>query len=321
MPDPNPSTLSLGTVLLRWSVGVALLLALVVVVQRQIGWTEVLSAWSAMPPTILGFAFLCFATSHGARALRIHRYVGAARGMPLSATVKLSVLHQCLNNVLPMRLGELAFPVLLRRYGGVGLGEGVSNLVWLRLIDVVAMGCVALAVTGLLLPGVGPGMTAVMVALVGVAGTAVFVGNNVRGLLTRAGNGWLVRVLSQLLAAAPESLRLRWELLAWTVTAWLAKLVALLLVVVHTSQLDLLHALAGVLAGEASTLLPVHGLAGAGSYEAAFVTGALTSGLALEALLLVAVNAHLFTLTVMSVLALLALPVPVVVPALIRENP
>ena len=61
-------------------------------------------------------------------------------------------------------------------------------------------------------------------------------------------------------------------------------------------------ALVGTTTGELSSVLPFHGLGGAGTYEAGMLAGLVPMGITLESALKAAVNLHLFVLGV-SILA------------------
>lgn len=308
---------------LRWLLGVAILVALVWVVQWQLGWSSVLAAWLAVPLPMLLAAVFLFALSHGARAVRIHRYVAASLGMTPFATLKLSLLHQGMNNFLPMRLGEGAFPVLLRRYGGASLGAGFTQLAWLRILDMIVMGMVAAAVALLWLPGMSWSTALAMLGLALVGVIALLVASKggifVDYLPTLLGRH-IGRIVQVMLAVAPKGAAMRIELLVWTVLAWLAKLAALSLIITSVADISLTSALSGALAGEVSGILPIHGVAGAGTYETAFVAGAALGADALPSLLAAAVNTHLFVLSTTTLLAVIVLPIRVPSRALIMEK-
>ncbi|MBX2808272.1 MAG: hypothetical protein KTR20_06515, partial [Cellvibrionaceae bacterium] len=108
------------------------------------------------------------------------------------------------------------------------------------------------------------------------------------------------------------------RLLLWTLCAWLCKLAAITLIVSALGPLDLLSAFAGALGGELSSILPVHGVAGAGSYEAAFLLGmSLLQSVSVD-LVAVAVNVHLFIFISTSLVAVALSPVSA--KATLREN-
>ena len=58
---------------------------------------------------------------------------------------KLMLQHNLFNNLLPMRTGELSFPVLMARYFAVPALRSVPALLWFRLMDLHSLGIFALA--------------------------------------------------------------------------------------------------------------------------------------------------------------------------------
>ena len=66
-------------------------------------------------------------------------------------------------------------------------------------------------------------------------------------------------------------------LLVLTTCAWATKIAAIVILVSALTDLPWLTLIGGIVAGEVSEVLPVHGIAGAGTYEAAFVAGAIYS--------------------------------------------
>ena len=121
-----------------------------------------------------------------------------------------------------------------------------------------------------------------------------------RDWLGRSVARWLrgkVRDLAQeALAGMPPNVGTFWRTQLWTVANWGLKL-AVFAWLLHTfAGAGLAASLMGALGGEISTVLPVHGLGGAGTYEAGVVTGLAPFGLEVRAALAAAVNLHLFLL-------------------------
>ncbi|MBA2743872.1 MAG: flippase-like domain-containing protein [Chthoniobacterales bacterium] len=48
-------------------------------------------------------------------------------------------IHQCLNHLLPLRLGEVGFPFLMKRYGGVPAANAISLLLVVRLQELLVL--------------------------------------------------------------------------------------------------------------------------------------------------------------------------------------
>ena len=68
------------------------------------------------------------------RAYRIYYYFSAPPSSFLTY-LRIHLLHNSLNNFLPMRLGEASFPLLMKRYLNVSYIDSSSKLILLRLLD------------------------------------------------------------------------------------------------------------------------------------------------------------------------------------------
>lgn len=287
-----------------WFLGTILLLAMIIVVEIFVGWNEVLSLWGNISLAMLLLAFGLFAMSHLIRAIRIYVYVTKGMGRRFRTTLKLSLLHQFTNNMLPMRLGEAAYPLLMNRYFGTRWTSSFASLFWLRLLD-------GIIVVGLLW------------VIYVIKSRELFWLTALAGLISLMAYWWLVRVrpvalpgwlgktIAVLRDAAPKSWMELSLLMALTVACWISKLGALALFVTSIQPMPVIIALSGVLGAELSSILPVHGVAGTGSYEAAFVAAVYPHGVRDPSVIANAVNVHIFVLASTSLLALLVLPLKV----------
>ena len=78
--------------------------------------------------------------------------------VPLLEALGMSFVHNTANNLAPMRLGELALPILARWLGKVEFSVGLTSLLWIRLLDFISL--VGISFCILLLPSVGSVMLA-----------------------------------------------------------------------------------------------------------------------------------------------------------------
>jgi hypothetical protein len=156
---------------IQWVVSLGLLAALVVWVERTVGWGPVLAAWQRIPLRDIGAVVLLTLTGYIARAARISFHFGGDVLKDPLLCFRVMALHNVANNFLPMRTGELSFPLLLKRDFGVSRARSLAALLWLRALDlsaiVVAAGLslgidqlgttvgVLIAVLGLGLPSMG----------------------------------------------------------------------------------------------------------------------------------------------------------------------
>lgn len=289
-----------------WLLGATLLVALVITVEHLIGWGTLLAPWRSIPPGLLLGAFLLTAASYGLRALRVYDYFRPLTSGRFPVVLRLSVLHNAANNLLPMRIGEVAFPWLMRRYFGHGFLESGASLLWIRLMDLHCLVLAALLAAWLRMPGWWwPLLGALWLGLLPLG---IWVRSS--GLLMRLPAGRFRALLLFLLDAAPSDVGLLRRLYLWTALSWALKLLAFALVLGHFVDAALWQLLAGVLGAELSSVLPFHGIGGAGSYELAGMVVLVPAGVGVEEALVGAVNLHLFLIGMTLILGLLALLLP-----------
>lgn len=271
-------------------------------VESEIGWKTTLSAWQSVPTASLALAAALFAASHLLRALRIFDFVFAGADAKYIQVAKISALHQFANNLMPMRLGEFVLPLLTKRHFGHSLAEGLSHLLWLRLMDLALMGTVVYV---LLATRFDPPLYFAITSVCGLCGLSLiwFVNRHLDRFPL------LAKIRDQIISQAPTNWLTFIRLLLWTALAWFSKLCALAIIVRSLAEVGLATALGGALGAELSSLLPIHGFAGTGSFEAAFSAGFALFGTLSTEVVAVAVNLHIFVLSSTSLVTLLLLPV------------
>jgi glycosyltransferase 2 family protein len=296
-----------------WVLGAALFVGLVLAVGLTVGWGPLLAPWLTLDPRVLVGLVLLSALSYTLRAVRVHDWFRPRLDGHFVALLRLTILHNTANNLLPMRAGELVFPWLMGRYFGHGFLASSATLLWLRLLDLHFLVLIALGIAWLR----HPAWIWLVLALAWVAGLGLLgvVGRRAggAGFEPADGGAWrrtLGKALRLLASAAPASNLLVARTYLWTALIWGAKFVAFATLLRHFLPVDLWQALAGVMGAELSSVLPFHGIAGSGSYELAAVAALVPAGVAPEAALAGAVNLHLFLLGVTLLLGPLALLLP-----------
>ena len=288
-----------------WLIGTVLLIGLVIAVDRTVGWGELLAPWRTMSPALLGLLLALSALSWLLRAVRAYDFFQErVRGRFLTV-VRLSLLHNVANNLLPMRSGELVFPWLMRRYFGHGFLSAGASLVWIRLLDLHFLVLIGLLILWLRAPS--PWWA--ILALVWLA--AIVLLPRLRGQVPSGRTGLLWRLLRFAADAAPTGPALIARLYLWTATSWMTKLFAYAMVMHHFVPIDFWRVLAGVVGAELSSVLPFHGVAGSGSYELAGVAVLVPLGVGLDQALAGAVNVHLFLLGVTLLMGAIAFLLPI----------
>ena len=110
--------------------------------------------------------------------------------------------------------------------------------------------------------------------------------------------------------AAPQDPLLIARVYVWTTATWSLKFVAFASVLHHFVPVAFWRVLAGVMGAELSSILPIHGIAGSGSYEFAAVAALVPLGVNAKLALAGAVNLHLFLLGTTVLLGALAFLLP-----------
>ncbi|MBD3816051.1 MAG: flippase-like domain-containing protein [Halothiobacillus sp.] len=293
--------------LLAW----VLVLAVLAGVVAWIGPDRLLAPWRLISIPALSLALILMVLSYALRALRIQRYfIHELRGQ-FWPTLKLSTWHILLNNFLPMRTGEISFPILMQRYFTLPASRTVPVLLWFRLLDlqaIVLLGLLA-AIWGMGLPDAW----AILVIILVPAPVLIFLARHrVRRVIAARPDGkWRGRLLGSV-DSLPQSIAHFLATLGWTWANWLIKLLTLAWVLAHVAPLGLAAALAGAIGGDLTTVLPIHAPGGFGTFEAGVVLALQPFGLDATSALAAAVNLHLFVLgsSLLAALMVLLIKVP-----------
>jgi uncharacterized membrane protein YbhN (UPF0104 family) len=278
--------------ILGWIVGIALLGSLLLIVHRSLGWGALLAPWAEVPPGILVLSVALVLGSYAIRTIRVHEYFYPVTRGAFPRSFRLILIHNLFNNLLPMRSGEASFPILMAREFGVPFSRSLPGLLFLRVLDLHFVLLLGLMVFSW---GRGPLAWTLALAMIPVP-LAAFAGQKwlSRHLQDRKGRGWVfLRDALEGLPATPEAFFRTW---LWTGVNWTAKIMVLAWILRFFSPMPFLWAVLGSTTGELSSVLPFHGVAGAGTYEAGVLASLVPLGLEVEAALRGAINLHLFVL-------------------------
>lgn len=287
----------------KWLIGVACLAGLYVFVDTHADWHSIFDPWRNVSSSAIAISLLLFIASHLVRAYRIFLLLFERGGGAYLGVAKISALHQLANNILPMRLGELVLPTLMRRYYAMSWQHGFARLIWLRFADVLFMGALIGVLVLVQLPLVYVlvwSSLALTVAILSAVGFGRFFKKLPRG-----------RWYQALIDTAPASPLVWCRLMASTVVAWSCKLLGLSLLLKALISIDYVRALSATIGGEFSSILPIHGVLGAGSFEAAFLLGAGFWQQPSAQLISAAVNIHVFILMSTTLVAAVLSPIKI----------
>lgn len=248
---------------------------------------------------VLG-AFALVALVQWLRAWRFAVMLTGQLALPEAALTRIAFQLNFWNFLLPLRLGELSFPVLLKRRMGYGLLHAGGVLLLARLFDLATVAAILLGAAAALdvWPGVGRGLLVLGALGLGLGPLALtFGGLALRphvARLPRIGEA-ATRLTAGLAAIGGYSAGLTaagLSLAIWLVFGLAAILVADAVVATVSAPAAML----GAAAGNVAFALPINGIAGIGPSQAAWVAAttwvgtpwddAVVSALALHAVVL-----------------------------------
>lgn len=264
-------------------------------------WLEVMARAQRVSPVVWLLAAVGMLCSYGARAARLTtewyaraKQSGALRGSVWQAwwqCVQLVVLHNASVNFLPMRAGEMTYPLWLKRQWGVAISDSLASLLLLRLQDatvLLLLGCWAYSFK------LGAMAVFAWVLLVG----AMFLLAKKLGADVAAnhskndGDGDGDGVFGKLKRALVQSRGGLWAW-CWSVVNWCIKVSALGLLMQALlvdgagdsgAGLSFLQGWQAALGGELAALWPVQPPAGLGTYELGVWLGQQVFGQGLSSL-------------------------------------
>ena len=247
---------------------------------------QVTIALGSLSAPLLVLLFAGMIVTYLLRALRVYYEFGDATRGRFGACLKLVLTHNALVNVLPMRAGELSFPVLLKREFGVPMMRSGGSLLWLRAQDAIILAALSVVVW----PGPALAMRIAGVSLLILGG--VLLPYVAQHLLKKFSTGKLGTICAALADSAHHA-RMGW---LWTIANWVVKLTVLSQVFAQLLAADWQVGAAGAVGGELAAISPVQGVAGIGSYEAGAAAALKLSGIAWVDGLKAAFSLHLLVL-------------------------
>lgn len=249
------------------------------------GWISILAPWKDLSSASIMIAIGLFLLSYQLRTWRLYDYfLPHTQGGWITA-LRLMLLHNILNNLLPARSGEISFPLLMKRYFAVDYIKSIPALLWFRLLDLhtlLSVGAIAWALINPL--GYLPLLALWLVLPVGF----YYLRNTVRKKIEHP-------VAIKILDGLPQTQKKFWRNWALTWINWLVKLTVLAWLLSHFLKVDTAYLFSAVIAGELSSVLPFHAPGGVGTYETGIVAPLLAISDA-ETATKAAINVHLFML-------------------------
>lgn len=295
--------------IIRSALSILFFIAFCLLIEVYFGWAKLLAPWGEQSWTTLLLATGLTYLSYWVRAMRLYDYFLADMrgGFPLC--FKLMLQHNLLNNLLPMRAGEVSFPVLMARYFDVGTTRSLPALLWFRVMDLHLLVALALIAGGSF--WLDSSQAILLAALWLPLPWLMFLlqARLVHYLAQPSSSRWK-GIAYKMICSLPQDDRAFWHAWGWTVFNWVVKLGVFAWVLQLFLEMPASAAWLGAIAGDVTSVLPFHAVAGAGTYEAGVVSGLMPFGLNAREALPAAVNLHLFLLASTLVGGLLSLLLP-----------
>lgn len=267
--------------------------AFLAAIQWYFGWDKVLLPWRQLDwANIIGAIFL-FLLTYQLRTWRLYNYFYKELKGHWLLSLRLMLLNNILNVLLPMRSGEVSFPLLLNRYFSIDYSRSIPALFWFRLLDLHTILLVGLIPFALLEWSF---TVSLILLLAWSLLPLVFykLQSSLGKKITNSEGKW-EKLLLKAIEGSPNSMGSFLSLWGLTLLNWCVKLTVLVWVLSQFIQVDFVYGVLAVISGELSSVLPFHAPGGVGTYEAGIVA-ILLPVVTLSDATQAAINIHLFVL-------------------------
>lgn len=247
------------------------------------------SNWS-LSSTLLALAFM-FAT-YLLRAYRIRDYFRECPQVSFCESCRITLIHNLVNNLMPMRSGEASFPLMMRKSFDLPYSTTTGALLFFRLLDLQAL----LALGSLAWVSQTQSSTFWWFLWIVFAISPLlllpcrkFVSTQLISLLPEN----IAELAEKILSGTPRHYDKLLRTLALTWLNWSIKILIFAWILMSFADFTVVQAVTGAMGGELSSILPLHAPAGIGTYEAGVAAGAALTGTDLDNAVAAAVNLHI----------------------------
>lgn len=305
--------------------GIAIL-AYVIAIQATYGWGSIYQAWRQIGWEIFVFGIALIFITHLVRGYRIYQYFHTP-SMRFTDLFYLSQTHNLLNNLMPFRSGEVSFPILMKSQFDVSVIKSSAGLLWLRFLDAHTLGMLALGVLlmKINIPTLFTGVILITALIIPVfvfllrpkliyflEKNSILSAHKENNFLSKL-SSLLLKLLSGLPADKPFFIKI-WGLtwLNWFIKIALMAFIIIALLSVsgasmpsstakpftdqHVTWHKCTLGLAGSVAGEITSVLPINAPAGVGTYAGGVFAGIKWVDANVDNAMFAGVNLHLLIL-------------------------
>lgn len=283
-----------------WAAGAAALsLALTILLLRSVGVNSLVETYRNLRLSVAGLFPLLWLAAGVARAAIYHRLLSAR--VRILELMPLMWVRGLVIDLVPARAGLAVIPAALRLVWGIGVSEGFGVLAGVTVVEFASLGILVVVVGAASLAPELPIMRTLL--LVGGAGLvallplALVVADRIKSLQRFGKAGATVARIAGAVTVLAER-RLLLSVMIWSFLTRLAKYGGLyvLLLAMPVPRLEPFSFLVAALAAEATTTLPFQGLAGIGTWEAAWAASTTAFGFTTQEAVASAFGLHLSVL-------------------------
>lgn len=255
--------------IIKYFVAILIFIVFIIFVNESTGWDQVFFQLKKLNAVSIFMFFLLLSLSYLTRSLRIYSYFKTSFTISFLICLKVSLYHNFLNNILPMRTGEISYPIFLSKHLGIPFKPATASLLWFRLLDLIAL--TSFGILSLSIFTTKPAIIYALSTLVFLSPILVYIVVNHIDVQKLTAKNIAYKLFYFLLTCVPSSRTLFLTSWFYTLVTWALKLAVFTWFISHTLQINLANSLLASITSEFTSVLPIHSFAGFGTYEAGII--------------------------------------------------
>lgn len=254
----------------KYSFSILVFIVFLIFIQKYIGWEIIFLQLGKVSLKILSIIFLILTLSYITRALRIYFFFISSYPDSFTTYLKISIFHNFLNNFLPMRTGEISYPILLNKYLGINIKISTKSLIWFRILDLFSLTSIIVFALNTYLNQ--PASIRAFSFIIFIMPLILFYSAKHYSKTDYVGNNILFKLVNFLKSSIPSNKKD--FISSWLLTqiTWALKLSIFTFFISFSLQIDLTRSLLAIISSEFTSILPIHSFAGFGTYEAGIIS-------------------------------------------------
>ncbi|WP_457627391.1 lysylphosphatidylglycerol synthase transmembrane domain-containing protein [Persephonella sp.] len=268
------------------AVSIAVTAGFIYLFYAVIGFDKFVSFFTQIQPVNIVIAFILYTLSYVTRAFRWKLTLSIDQ---FGKLFRITAFNTVFNIFLPFRTGELSFFYMLKKEN-IPVSESAISFISVRIFDAVSLFAVF-------------GMAYFIFKGSLIAGIAVILAAPLIPVILKAVTGFIKHQKLSQFRNTKLTLRNIGILYFLSVLTFILKFTAFYLVLPSGLDFPFSQAFFAAAAGDITTILPIHGIAGIGTYEGGYAGALILIGVDKEKALLASVFAHIFMLAGAAIIA------------------